>query len=113
MAHAASRRRGLSCDKRHHRLANVLLYIFRCGLFSIAADFTNHDHGFRVGIFVEQLESIDKRSADNRIATDADRGGLSDAALRKLIYSFVGQSSRSGEDTDIPFFVDTTRHDSD
>ena len=48
-------------------------------LFRVAADFADHHDGVRIGIRIEKLDGIEKRGADDRIAADADAGGLADA----------------------------------
>ena len=55
MAHAASRRGSLSGDESDYRLFHVGLDEFRCGLFRIAANLADHDHGFSLRIPVEQI----------------------------------------------------------
>ena len=42
--------------------------------FGAAADLADHDHGVGVGILAEQLQRVDVRRADQRIAADADAG---------------------------------------
>ena len=69
-------------------------------LFGIAADLADHDDGFGLGIAVEEIERIDECRSDNRITTDADCGGLSDAALRKLMHGLVGQRARARDNAD-------------
>ena len=61
------------------------------GFFGVAADFADHDDGVRVGIVVEELDGVEKCGADDRIAADADAGGLADAELRQLADGFIGQ----------------------
>ena len=100
VAHAASRRRGLAGDESDHRLLHVRLHVLRRGLFGVAADFADHDHGFGLRIVVEQLERVDEIRADDRIAADADRGRLPDAARGELVHGFVGQRAGARDDAD-------------
>ena len=65
------------------------------------------------GIAVEQIESIHEGRTDNRIATDADRGGLADSALRQLMDCFIGERARARDDANISFLVNGGRHDAD
>ena len=84
------------------------------GLFlGVAADFSDHDYGFGLGIAVEQVQRIDEIGADDGVTTDADGGGLSDAALRQLMHRFVGQRAGARDDADRSFFVNRGGHDAD
>ena len=55
------------------------------------------------GSSIEQLERIDEICADDRIAADADRGGLADAARRQLVHRFVRQRAGARDDADVAF----------
>src|SRR5580700_6876140 len=98
MAHAPSRRRGLSGDKTDYRLLHVGLHKFSRGFFGVAADLANHDHGFGFGIAIEKVERVQKISSDNRIAANADGSGLPNAALRELMHRLVSQRARARDD---------------
>ena len=91
MSHAASRRRGLPGDESYYGFLDVFLDVIRSRLFGAAADLADHHDGVRIGIFVEQPDRVDKRGADDRVAADADAGGLSDPQSRELADRFVGQ----------------------
>lgn len=54
---------------------------------------------FSFGIVDESFEDIDEVGTVERITTDTDDGGLTKANLCGLIDGFVGQSTRSGDDT--------------
>ncbi len=60
------------------------------------------------GIFVEQLERIEEVGADDRIAADADAGGLPDAELRQLADRFVGQRAGARDHADVALQVNVT-----
>ena len=79
VAHAASRGRGLPGDEADDRLLYILPDEVRGDFFRVSADFADHDDGVRIGIVVEQLDGIEERGADDRIAADADAGRLADA----------------------------------
>ena len=51
--------------------------------------------------------------ADDRIAADADAGGLADAELGQLPDRFIGQRAGARYDADIALLVDVRRHDAD
>ena len=63
----------------------------RRSLFRVAANFSDHDHGFGLRIAVKQIKRVDKIRADNRIAANANRRRLPDSALRQLMHRFVSQ----------------------
>jgi hypothetical protein len=54
------------------------------------------------GIRVEQFDGVEKRGADDRIAADADAGGLADAELRKLAHRFIGQRAGARNHAHVP-----------
>src|SRR5262249_25292200 len=106
VAHTAARRGGLAGDKTDDWLFHVRFYEFGGGFFGVAADFADHDHGFRFGVAIEQVEGIHECGADDRVASNADGGGLPDAALRELVDRFVGEGARAGDDPNISLLVD-------
>ena len=89
------------------------LDVVRGGFFRGAADLADHDDGFGLGIFVEQLERVDVGGADDGVAADADGGGLADAALRELIDGLVGEGAGARDDADRAFLVNAAGHDAD
>ena len=48
-------------------------------LLGAAADLADHDDGLGVGVLREQLQDVDERRADERVAADADARGLPEA----------------------------------
>lgn len=54
---------------------------------------------FSFGIFNESFEDIDEVSTIERITTNTNDGGLTQTSLGGLVDGFVGQSTRSGDDT--------------
>ena len=111
MAHAAAGRRGLSSDESDDWFFHVGFHEVSGEFLRIAADLANHHHCFRLGIAIEEIERVDEVRSDDGISADADRGRLSDTALRKLVHGFVSQRARSRNDTDIAFFVNAAGHD--
>ena len=71
MAHAFARRRSQARDKAHHRLFHIGLDPARAFFFVRAADLTDHDHCFGLGIIVKHLHHVDVLQAIDRIAADA------------------------------------------
>src|SRR5271165_1589023 len=111
VAHAASRRRSLPGDESDDRLAHILLDEVSRRLLGIAANLADHDDGFRLGVLIEEVNTIHEVGADDRVAANADGRGLSDAARRQLIHRLVGQRARARDDADVPFLVDVRGHD--
>src|SRR6476659_336092 len=100
MAHASSRRRGLSRNAANYGLFHVHLDVFRSRLLGGTADLSDHHDGFGLRIAIEQLKRIQEVGPDNRIAADSNRGGLPDPARSELIYSFVSQRAGTRDDSD-------------
>ncbi len=63
----------------------------RSFLFRGAADLADQNHGIRLRIVVEKFHRIEMRHPVDRIASDADAGGLAVAARGELPDRFVGQ----------------------
>src|SRR5882724_8596676 len=80
VAHTAARRRGLASDEADDGLLHVCFDPFRGAFFGAAADFADQNDGMRVPIVVEETDSVQKRSADDGIAADADARGLAKSA---------------------------------
>ena len=113
MTHAASRRRGLSRDEPHNRLFDVLLDVIGGGFLGVAADFSAKNDRVRFRVFVEQFERVEEVGADDRIAADADRRRLANAAHRQLVDRLVGQRARAGDDADPAGQKNSGRHNAD
>src|SRR5215813_5965967 len=113
MTHTAAWRGRLSRDETDDRLLHVGFDVGRRGFFRVAADFTDHDDGMRLGIVVEQLDGIEERCADNRIAADADTRGLANAEARELIHSFVRERPAAADNANVAGLVNSSRHDAD
>ena len=91
----------------------VLRKPFSSLLFGLSTDFSNHDNTFGLWIVNEALEDIDEVSSVEGITTNSDDSGLSEVLGGSLVNSFVGQSTRSRNDTDLSFLMDVAGHDSD
>ena len=77
VAHALARRGGLAGDERGHRLLDVLRDELRRLLLGGAADLADHED--RLGLRDRpgsSSQQVDEASADDRVAADADAGGL-------------------------------------
>src|SRR5580765_4804764 len=108
VAHPASGRRRLARDEPDHGLPEMPLDPGRRFLLGAAADLADHDDRARVGVLREQLQHVDERRADERVAADANAGGLAEAKLRQLVNRLVGQRAALRHDaygslpTDVP-----------
>src|ERR1700733_6901262 len=117
MPHAPSRRRGAPGDEADHRLLppalGFVLEKLRGVLFRRAADFADHDD--RLGRLVGQkhFQHFDEVGALDRIAADADGGGLAKTDLRGLEYRLVSQRAGARDDADFAGFENIARHDAD
>src|SRR5690606_6813319 len=78
-----------------------------------AADLADHNDRIRIRIVIEQLQNIDEFRALDRVAADADRGRLTDAAGRQLMNRFVRQRTGARYDADVALRMDIARHDAD
>src|SRR5450631_413480 len=111
MAHALARRRGDAGDVGDHGLGYVLANIGRGCLFIAAADLTDKDDPFSVGIALEKFEHLNEAHAAHRIAADAHTGTLSEPDLRRLEYRLIGERSGTRHDADRALLVYEAGHD--
>ena len=83
MAHAAARRGGAAGDEADHRLLAAALGLVAQELGGVflgrAADLADHDDRLGLGVGQEHLQHVDEFGALDRVAADADRGGLAEA----------------------------------
>ena len=59
----------------------------------------------------KQLERVDEAGADQRVAADADAGGLAEPELGELVNGFVGQRAALGHDADAALGADVPGDD--
>ena len=57
----------------------------RSRFLGVSTNFANHHHPLRCRIFFKGFQTINKTGATDRIASDTDAGGLSDALQAELI----------------------------
>ncbi len=81
--------------------------------FSRAADFADHDDAVRVRVGVEELDDVQVRGAVDRVAADADAGGLADAAAGELPDGFVGQRAAARHHADMALLVNVAGRNAD
>ncbi len=61
----------------------------------------------------KSLQDVEVVGAVDRVAADADAGGLAKAEAGELPDGFVGQGAAAGDDADFAGFVDVAGHDAD
>ncbi len=114
MAHATARRRGEPGDEADRGFLDLGLLEELGGLFfRRAPDLADHDDGLGLGVTQEQVQAVDEVGAVDRIAADADAGGLTQVHRRGLRHGLVGQGPGAGYDTHAPRLVDVSGHDAD
>jgi hypothetical protein len=77
-------------------------------LFGGTTNLANHDDGISVSVRCKQLERINERCADQRIAADADARRLTHTDPRQLVNGFIGQRAALRDNPDAPFLTDVT-----
>ena len=68
---------------------------FSCFFLGLASDLTDHNNALSLGIVNKLSEHVDEVSAIERITTDTNDCGLSEALSRCLVDSFIGQGTRT------------------
>ncbi len=81
------------------RLASSIRNCAACFL-GVAADLADHDDRLGRVVGEEQLEHVDEVGAVDRIAADADRGGLAEAGVGGLEHRFIGKRARARDNAD-------------
>src|SRR6185312_11103452 len=114
MAHPPSGRGRHAGDEPHHRLLGLGLLQEGGGVFfGSAADLADHDDAFGLAVGEEQLEHIDEIGAVDRIAADADAGGLAEPGRGGLGHRLIGKRAGARHNTDAATAMDMARHDAD
>ena len=111
--HSTSWRRSGSGDETDNGFGHVLFGPCTSFFFSGAADFTDHDDGVGVGIFIEQLQRIRVIGSDHRVAANPNTCGLSEAQCCQLTDSLISQSTWTGSHAHSTFFMNVSGHNAD
>jgi len=85
VTHAAPRRGGEPGDKAHHRFGDLLLDKSGRLLLGVPTDLAHHDDAGGGVVGLEGLQAVDEVGAVDRVAADADAGGLADPLLGELV----------------------------
>ena len=74
-----------------------------CGglLFGGSADLADQHECARRRVCGEEFECVTEGGADDRVAADAEAGGLTDASIRHRLHRLVGQRSRATDHTNV------------
>src|SRR5262249_8218996 len=96
-----------------NRLLHVDLDPFGGNFLRVAADFADQNYCVSVRIIVEELDRVEERSADDRVAADTYACGLADAEASELIHGFIRPSAAAADAADVDLFVNAARHDAD
>src|SRR5665213_243091 len=117
MAHAPARRRSAPGNKADHGLlAAALGLVFeklRGVLLGRTADFADHHDRLRLRIAQEHLQHRDELGALDRVAADADRGGLAQIFAAGLKHRLVSERAGARDDAHFALLEDVARHDAD
>src|SRR6056297_606201 len=117
MAHAAARRRGAPGDEARGGFPAALLALggeeFGGVFLGGAADFADHDDRLGLVIVEEPFQHVDMLGPLDRVAADADAGGLAKAHIGGLLDRLVGERARARHDADLATLVDMAGHDAD
>ena len=113
MAHATTGRSGRARNKAGDGFFAVGLDPAGCFYLGVAADFTDEDDAVRLGVGVEEFDDVEVVGAVDRVAADADAGGLADVFGGELEDGFVGERAGAGDDADVAFFVNVAGGDAD
>src|SRR6266478_2439972 len=97
-------------DEANHRLLDFRFDECSRSFLCIAADFADKDYRVRFAILVEHFDGIQEGSANNRVASDANAGGLPDAQASELVDRLVGQCAAAADHANVSLFVDAARH---
>src|SRR2546422_923438 len=82
-------------------------------VLSVNPDLADHHDGGGPRVVVEQAQGVRMVRADDRVAADADAGGLADAEGRELGHRLVGEGPGTAHHPHRPALVDVAGHDPD
>ena len=111
MSHAATGRGGLAGDEPDDGLPDVVADERRGLFLGGAADLADQHDRVGRGVILEETEGVDEARADQRIAADADAGGLPEPEPGQLVDRLVGQRAALRDDADPPFAADVAGND--
>ena len=115
MTHSTARRSSTTSNETDDRLLRitVLLQPFSGVFFGSTTDFTDHDDTLGFGIVGEAFQAVDEVSAVERITTNTDDGGLTEAVGGGLVDGFVGEGTGTRDNTNLTLLVNIAGHDTD
>jgi hypothetical protein len=112
VAHPTSRRSRNTSDEANHGLVGCVVLLQEIGSIFLGrtTDLTNHDDTVRLLVLQEDLQAVDEVGPGERVTSNADNEGLSEASLGSLVDGFIGQSTGAGDDTDATALVNEAWH---
>jgi hypothetical protein len=100
VAHPLARGGGDAGDEADDGLLDVGLDEGGAVFLGRAADLADHDDALGLGVLVEEGEAVDEVGAVDRVAADADGGGLAEAEGGQLVDGLVGEGARARDHAD-------------
>ena len=114
VAHALAFRCRATGDERDLRdVAQVLGGPGRGRLLRGAADLADEHDGLGLLVRREQLEDVEERGPDDRVAADADAGGLAEAGIGHGLDGLIGERAGAAHHPDSTLAMDGARDDAD
>lgn len=80
-------------------------------LFGLTSNFSNHDDTLSFGVHNKLAQDVDEVCSVEGVTTNAYYGGLAKSVMRCLVDSFIGERSRSRNNTNFALLVDVSWHD--
>jgi hypothetical protein len=111
VAHAAARRRRLAGDEADDRLLEPARDELGGLFLGAAADLADEHDRLGLGVLGEEPQGVDEGRADERVAADADAGGLAEAEQRELVDRLVGERAALRDDPDAARLADVAGDD--
>lgn len=113
MSHSASWWCRDTSNEGNNWLSSAVVLLQEIGslLLSRSSNLSNHDDTISLTVLKEDLQAVDEVGSGKWVTTDTNDKGLAKTALGGLVDGLVGQSSRTGNDSDTAALVNETWHD--
>mmetsp|Transcript_13893 Transcript_13893/g.22683 ORF Transcript_13893/g.22683 Transcript_13893/m.22683 type:complete len:280 (-) Transcript_13893:65-904(-) len=115
MSHASSRRSSKSRNKTNYRFVwvSISLQPLSSLFLSLSSNLSNHNNTFRFWIICKSFKTVNKVGSIERITSNSNTCGLSKTSRGCLCNCFVGQGTRSGNNSNLTRGMDISRHNTD
>mmetsp|Transcript_18595 Transcript_18595/g.27281 ORF Transcript_18595/g.27281 Transcript_18595/m.27281 type:complete len:207 (+) Transcript_18595:148-768(+) len=102
-----------SGNETNHWFVRVAMFLEPlCSFFlGASADLSNHDNTFSLRIISKSFKTIDEICSVERISTNSHTSTLTESSSGGLMNGLICQCSTAADYTDISFFVNVSRHD--